>query len=252
MSDTEAGADVFTISEDLVCSPAHKQASTGEVDFDGLLEDRPLKLHQDLAKGNGGQAWPAGHVLARYLLRKKREELKKCSMFLLDYSVELGAGGGLVGLAIALGCAPEHSVHVTDQQPMLQLMQDNIALNGLTGRAQASVYNWGDACPEGIPAHPDIVLAADCVYFEPAFPLLQKTLEDLIGPHTVCYFCFKKRRRADTQFMKAAKKVFAIEQVDDDPDQETYARENITLCTIRLKTDRRGLGPLALGMLRSD
>ncbi|KAF2769664.1 hypothetical protein EJ03DRAFT_256640, partial [Teratosphaeria nubilosa] len=212
MSDTEADADVFNVSEDLVCSPTHKQASTGEVDFDGLLKDRPLKLHQDLAKGNGGQAWPAGHVLAKYLLRKKRDELKTCSI-----------------LAIALGCAPEHVVHVTDQQPMLQLMQDNIALNDLTGCAQASVYNWGEACPEGIPAHPDIVLAADCVYFEPAFPLLQKTLEDLIGPDTVCYFCFKKRRRADMQFMKAAKKVFVIESIVDDRDQETYARENITL-----------------------
>lgn len=70
---------------------------------------------------------------------------------------------------------------------------------------------------------------ADCVYFEPAFPLLQKTLSDLIGPDTVCYFCFKKRRRADMHFMKAAKKMFDIQDVADDPDRDVYARENITL-----------------------
>jgi len=112
---------------------------------------------------------------------------------------------------------------------MLALMQQNIALNGLHGKVEACVYDWGGARPESVPAHPDVILAADCVYFEPAFPLLQQTLEELIGPNTICYFCFKKRRRADVQFMKAAKKTLVIEDVLDDPDREVYARENITL-----------------------
>ena len=75
------GFDGFDISEDLVSSPIHKHATTLEVDFDGLLSDRPLRLHEDLSKGNGGQTWPAGHVLAKYLLRRKRDEMKHCSMF---------------------------------------------------------------------------------------------------------------------------------------------------------------------------
>jgi len=118
---------------------------------------------------------------------------------------------------------------------MLNLMQQNIALNELQGKVHAAVYNWGGAKPEAVPAHPDVVLAADCVYFEPAFPLLQQTLEELIGPNTTCYFCFKKRRRADMQFMKAIKKTMLVEDVADDPDKEVYARENITLCVIRRK-----------------
>ena len=83
--------------------------------------------------------------------------------------------------------------------------------------------------PPAILAHPDIVLAADCVYFEPAFPLLQHTLLSLAGPDTAIYFCFKRRRRADMKFMKAAKKVFIVQEVDDDPDQESYRRDNIIL-----------------------
>lgn len=67
------------------------------------------------------------------------------------------------------------------------------------------------------------------MYFEPAFPLLQQTLEELIGPDSVCYFCFKKRRRADMQFLKTAKKAFVVENVSDDPDRDVYARENIFL-----------------------
>ncbi|KAI6789094.1 S-adenosyl-L-methionine-dependent methyltransferase [Hortaea werneckii] len=212
MSDDETTLnpfDGFAISEDLVSSRTQKQAGTGDVDFDGLLQT-PLKLHEDLAKGNGGQAWPAGRVLAKYLLRKKKDELKRSTM-----------------LAIALGCQPDQALHITDMDSMLNLMQQNIALNALQGKVHAAVYNWGGAKPEAVPAHPDVVLAADCVYFEPAFPLLQQTLEELIGPNTICYFCFKKRRRADMQFMKAIKKTMLVEDVADDPDKE--------VCVIRRK-----------------
>lgn len=121
---------------------------------------------------------------------------------------------------------------------MLPLMKQNIALNRLEGKVAATVYNWGEARPESIPAHPDVILAADCVYFEPAFPLLHQTLGDLLGPESVCFFCFKKRRRADVQFIRAVKKTFHVEDVADDTDRESYARENIFLCTIRRKADR--------------
>ena len=132
-------------------------------------------------------------------------------------------------LAIAAGCRPQHVVHITDQKPMLDLMQKNITLNDLETKVVASEYNWGEACHDSVPAHPNVVLAADCVYFEPAFPLLQQTLRDLIGPGTICYFCFKKRRRADLQFMKSIRKDFFVEPIEDDPDHESYQRENIFL-----------------------
>ncbi|KAK5110714.1 hypothetical protein LTR62_005591 [Meristemomyces frigidus] len=225
MSDDETNPrGAFAISEDLVQSPSHRQARTNRFDFDGLLQDQPLELHEDLAKGNGGQAWPAGQVLAKYLLRMKRDALQRCNSI-----VELGAGGGLVGLAVAVGCRPDYPVYITDQESMLELMQRNIVLNGLASAVHAAVYDWGEAQPVDVPAFPDVILAADCVYFEPAFPLLQATLKQLIGPSSICYFCFKKRRRADMQFVKAIKKTFVVEAVLDDPDREVYARENISL-----------------------
>ncbi|GAB1215951.1 hypothetical protein ATERTT37_005149 [Aspergillus terreus] len=168
-------------------------------------------------------------------------------------AVELGAGGGLVGLAVALGQRDDAShpatdeskeavrcpIHITDQVPMLSLMETNIELNGLASSVKASVLNWGEPLPSDIPTHPSIILAADCVYFEPAFPLLIETLKHLMGPDSVCYFCFKKRRRADIRFMKMAKKAFDIQEIRDDPDAETYSRENIFLYTFRLK-QRKG------------
>ena len=51
----------------------------------------------------------------------------------------------------------------------------------------------------------DIFLAADCVYFEPAFPLLVQTLEDLAlqnGENSDFLFCYKKRRKVGHLFCK--------------------------------------------------
>ena len=55
---------------------------------------------------------------------------------------ELGAGGGLVGLAVAKGCRLDNALAITDQEGMLSLMQHNIQHNGLDGRVEPSVLNW--------------------------------------------------------------------------------------------------------------
>lgn len=148
--------------------------------------------------------------------------------------MELGAGGGLVGLAVASGCSSSR-IYITDQVPMLPLLKANIALNNLSTKVTAAVFDWGTPVPDGLPRYPDVILAADCVYFEPAFPLLISTLSDILGPASVCYFCFKRRRRADLRFLKLAKRAFQVNEINDDPDSETYKRENIYLYSIRAK-----------------
>jgi len=143
-----------------------------------------------------------------------------------------------VGLAVAMGCEIDRKIWITDQLPMLALMRKNITLNNLDDRVTAEVYDWGIPPPQSIVRnendHPDIVLAADCVYFEPAFPLLLHTLEDLIGPSTTCYFCFKKRRKADMRFIRDMTKKFIVEQVTYDG-REVDQREGIFLYQVRRK-----------------
>jgi tRNA1(Val) A37 N6-methylase TrmN6 len=56
--------------------------------------------------------------------------------------LELGAGGGLVGLAVALECNPTSKLLVTDQVEMLDLMRHNILLNGVEDKAEALILNW--------------------------------------------------------------------------------------------------------------
>ncbi|RAH74674.1 uncharacterized protein BO66DRAFT_388149 [Aspergillus aculeatinus CBS 121060] len=231
--------DAIDVDESLVPVRDIKQASQSNVDFDGLLAT-PLLLQEDLKEGCGGQLWPAGMVLAKYLLRQHRFSLANKSI------IELGSGGGLVGLAIARGCQIGPSpVFITDQAPMLSLMETNIKLNNLSDLVTANILNWGEPIPDSIPQKPTIILAADCVYFEPAFPLLISTLKDLLGPESICYFCFRKRRRADLRFMKMAKKLFIIDEIQDDPDAQTYRRENIFLYAMRPKSSQRTIQSLA-------
>ncbi|KAB8300917.1 hypothetical protein EYC80_002842 [Monilinia laxa] len=189
----------LAIGTDLAPLPTYKAATTSTVDFSGLL-DPPLKLHEDLSKGCGGQLWPAGMVLAQHMLRYYKNTLSDARI------LELGAGGGLVGLAVALACDLKRPLG----EPLPDLVKQE---------------------------KPDVILAADCVYFEPAFPLLLQTLEELLelSKNAVVYFCFKKRRRADMQFMKNAKKKFLVEEIEDQ-DRETFTREGLFLYTFKRKS----------------
>lgn len=110
-------------------------------------------------------------------------------------------------------------------------MQHNIALNGVDGRVKSLVLDWGKPlAQEVLDFRPDTILAADCVYFEPAFPLLLQTLRDLLSlcPSATVYFCFKKRRRADMHFLAKAKKTFHVTELDDD-DRPVFSREGLFL-----------------------
>jgi len=72
----------LAMAEDIVPLPEMKSAGTTEVDFSGLLTE-PLKLHEDLKNGCGGQLWPAGMVLAKHMLRYHRNNLEKARMCVL-------------------------------------------------------------------------------------------------------------------------------------------------------------------------
>ncbi|KOS21587.1 Uncharacterized protein ESCO_005067 [Escovopsis weberi] len=180
------------MSEDLVSLPALKAKGDTSIDFDGQL-GVPIRLHEDVRTGCGGQTWPAGMVLGKHMLRYHRAELEAGNV------LELGAGGGLVGLAVAAGCDLRNKLVMTDQDPMLELMGHNIELNGLSQKASAMVLNW------------DLFA---------------------VNEGAVVYFCFKRRRRADMQFVKKAKKAFLVEEVFDE-DRPVFSRQNLFLFTFR-------------------
>ncbi|PPR02451.1 hypothetical protein CVT24_002000 [Panaeolus cyanescens] len=191
--------------------------------LDSLPKPLSISLHVDAAPGCGGLAWPAGQILGSYLVQKGPEYIQDKTI------LELGSGTGLVGLvAGALGST---TTWITDQAPLLPIMNRNVILNSLESNVVVAELNWGEPIPQEIPK-PDIILAADCVYFEPAFPLLVQTLSDLSDPSTIILFCYKKRRKADKRFFTMLKKKFTWKEVMDDPNRGVYNSEAITLMSL--------------------
>lgn len=96
---------------------------------------------------------------------------------------------------------------------------------------------------------PTVILAADLAYLEPVFPLLLRTLDDLLslsggkkkegkeegeareGEATV-YFCLQKRRRADARFLRRARKAFEIVDAVDE-ERSRFERDRLFLFEFR-------------------
>ncbi|KAI1041687.1 hypothetical protein LB505_009995 [Fusarium chuoi] len=66
--------DSVTISEEIAPLPSFKASGVATVDFDGVLSS-PLKVHEDVRSGCGGQTWPAGMLLGKHMLRYHKDRL---------------------------------------------------------------------------------------------------------------------------------------------------------------------------------
>lgn len=71
--------------EDFAPLPTLKASGNTDITFDGQL-GRPLKLHEDVRTGCGGQTWPAGMVMGKHLLRYRRDELESARMYVSHHT----------------------------------------------------------------------------------------------------------------------------------------------------------------------
>lgn len=131
---------------------------------------------------------------------------------------------------------------------MVPLMEKNISLNKLEDSVHAAVLDWGEPLPDYADPSPsspdyesrkvDVVLAADCVYLEAAFPLLEKTLLDLTEPKfqgdkgPLVLMAYKKRRKADARFFRHMRKSFVFEEIKDYPEFEKFRKDSVYLYKI--------------------
>ena len=137
---------------------------------------------------------------------------------LTDTSLAIALGLAQIPKEAAAECLPTPPIVVTDLDILLPLQSHNITLNALSSESIISTaLSWGSPVSTSLPlsqSQPDIILAADCVYYEPAFPLLLDTMRALMGVETICWFCMKKRRRADGMFVKELRKSFDVREVE--------------------------------------
>ncbi|EFJ36051.1 hypothetical protein SELMODRAFT_78185, partial [Selaginella moellendorffii] len=119
--------------------------------------------------------WPAEEILAYYCVSRPE-------MFRNKRIIELGAGYGLAGLALA-ACTDPAEVLITDGNPkVVNYIQKNCRLNAeLFGKTKVSseVLYW---CKEPVPLDSefDFIIAADCTYFKDFHLDLVHTIKSIL------------------------------------------------------------------------
>jgi hypothetical protein len=110
---------------------------------DAHLEQQHLVIEQQKSLGKGGIVWDAGFVLAEHLILRQNEwlHIRNFSSRQRPSILELGAGTGLAGLALAkfLPC----DALVTDLPELLGLMERNVCRNFQKHEHESLIHEGG-------------------------------------------------------------------------------------------------------------
>merc|ERR1711973_517173 len=175
-----------------------------------------VNIYQATIGDVGHVVWDAALALSKFL---DTPYFRKNFPLPNKLVVELGAGTGLVGL---IGAKLGATVYATDLEELVPLIQKNIDENsgsGMKGSMRAVALKWGESGKQlMLDKMPDIVLIADCVYYDESLHPLIETLRSLCGSETSVYISYEDR---DTEmkiklmknFFEITRKYFVIEEV---------------------------------------
>ncbi|KAK7092054.1 protein N-lysine methyltransferase METTL21D-like [Littorina saxatilis] len=197
-----------------------------------------LKFYQSEIGDVGCVVWDAALVLSKYL---ETGDLCKRSGGTMQGKtvVELGAGTGAVGLVAASMGA---DVTVTDLAEFVPLMEHNIKENAtsLTGKMHATTLTWGASISDGVPSAPDLVLLADCIYYEESLEPLVKTIHSLCCPTTRVLCCYEKRDTGnkpelERKFFELVEAVLNKQEIPHQRQDPHFSSDDIYIFEFRLK-----------------
>ncbi|KAF9434125.1 hypothetical protein BGZ76_008527 [Entomortierella beljakovae] len=127
--------------------------------------------------------------------------------------LELGAGTGLVGIAVA-ATFPELSVLSTDLTEALQLMQENVDANRAylpNDNMKVGFLDWAEEDRKVEPV--ELLLLADVVYNDLSHEILLQTILDYSDEKTKILLGYKFRHDSEQKFFDRAKLFFDIVNV---------------------------------------
>ena len=160
-----------------------RQRQTGKTEYElEINADHTLVLQQNLGSendgtGTGGTVWPAAHMLARYLAKRRFPSGWTC--------LDLGTGTGRARRLAAAALGPS-KVALTDLSHALDMARVNVERNNL--KAEVCALDWSnprDSKAFDLVQQYDVVLAAECI-LPKLYPLepFVGCLDSVIGPST--------------------------------------------------------------------
>eukprot|EP01121_Diplochlamys_sp_Union-15-3_P013583 TRINITY_DN4240_c0_g1_i1.p1 TRINITY_DN4240_c0_g1~~TRINITY_DN4240_c0_g1_i1.p1 ORF type:complete len:207 (-),score=30.59 TRINITY_DN4240_c0_g1_i1:4-624(-) len=191
-------------------------------------KNNKINIHQSFDGELGSTVWDCALVLLKYLENK---DDFPTDFFKGKRVIELGAGTGVIGIALAFMGA---EVILTDRKPLLELMNKNIEENCVTKSCKAIEYNWGDNCSSLSPPF-DVLIASDIVAsaYKADFSNLIKSLDQLTNQDTLILLAYEKRSPSDLDFFKMLETNYQLTQVTKDKLDPIYSSLDIEIYRIK-------------------
>ncbi|GAB5591534.1 hypothetical protein Unana1_06434 [Umbelopsis nana] len=168
-----------------------------------------LQLTQNIGQfGLAGKIWHSAYALDIFFSEANQPHMQPCNPIPQEYYsgkaarpyriLELGAGTGYVGIALARRLSPECKIYITDLSDVSPLIQQNVDhyRDSLTAQVVVQPLHWGDTehgtrvLEDG---DIDLVIVSDCVYFPELFEMLTETLLQVCSATTKVVIGYKSR-----------------------------------------------------------
>ncbi|KAF0695337.1 Aste57867_13848 [Aphanomyces stellatus] len=166
----------------------------------------PLAIEERYGEAMASHAWDAGICLASYLLYQQASIFQtRPNMRVL----EIAAGCGVLGLAVATMLPPSASIILTEKPATLPLLQRNVARHpSLASLVHVLPLEWAHhdnivaVCAAIAPATLDVLLLADVLYHWAAHAALVSTVASLASPTTIIFLAHKHRSKVSTAALR--------------------------------------------------
>ncbi|CAK9782803.1 hypothetical protein CC85DRAFT_247547 [Cutaneotrichosporon oleaginosum] len=151
--------------------------------------DGELKLVEQMSFDLDKKVWDSGLALSSWLYHWLKDGWQRgrhpnahaheiIANLRAARTLELGSGTGLVGITLGL-IDRKAQVTATDLDSAMEIMNENVTLNGVGHLVRADVLDWDAPLPPWA-VNIRFVIAADVTYNTASFPALVDTLERLL------------------------------------------------------------------------
>ncbi|KAJ3272288.1 hypothetical protein HDV01_005827 [Terramyces sp. JEL0728] len=183
----------------------------------------------NLKAGTGATIWDSSFVLLKYLALQFKMGLIKDSLNI----IELGAGTGLVGIALA-HLLPNSTITLTDQESVAPLLKFNVESAKLPN-LKAEILDWKQ--PPLLDQY-DMIIMSDLITWPELYTPLVNTIDLLCSNDTLIVFSHECRSfEKEQKFYQKLSKKFKFKNVDENDQDPVYRSDDLYLFTAKRKCE---------------